>query len=288
MSVNTEPSYDNVIVEAHTPGQDNWTTLPDTGGRTTTDPPAECAAGGFLLGLHPFLAHYLGGADCTAPGTSGDWNAFTSGEVPAGWQEVEVDLSAYAGQQVEVSISYVTDPASGGIGTFVDDTRVVVDGAVVDADGFEGATSSWTVAGSPSGSPPNAGNWQLSEQLVNIYAGTSTEDTLLLGFGLELLSSAEERADLVGRALAGLRPSTHVPSGAGRHGAPPRSAWPATRRGHRRRPRRERAVGVASIEPCGTAAMSSSERAARPAARPALPEPRGTFSPSSAAPATAP
>jgi bacillopeptidase F (M6 metalloprotease family) len=31
-----------------------------------------------------------------------------------GWQKVAFDLSAYAGGSVEVSISYVTDPASGG------------------------------------------------------------------------------------------------------------------------------------------------------------------------------
>ena len=28
LSIDTEPQYDNVIVEAHTVGQDNWTTLP--------------------------------------------------------------------------------------------------------------------------------------------------------------------------------------------------------------------------------------------------------------------
>jgi hypothetical protein len=204
LSINTEPGYDNLIVEARTPGQDDWTTLPDTAGGTTTDPPPECTANGFLLQLHPFLRHYLGGADCTGPGTSGTWNAFTSGEFPAGWQQVEVDLSDYAGDEVEVSISYVTDPASGGVGTFVDDTEVVVDGAVTEADGFEGATSTWTVGGPPEGSAPNAAEWQIGEQLVNIYAGTSTEDSLLLGFGLEQLATDEERADLVERSLDGL------------------------------------------------------------------------------------
>ena len=60
LSIDTEPQYDNVIVEAHTVGQgDNWTTLPDLNGGTQTDPPAECAEGGFLLSMHPFLEHYL-------------------------------------------------------------------------------------------------------------------------------------------------------------------------------------------------------------------------------------
>ena len=203
LSIDTEPQYDNVIVEAHTVGQDNWTTLPDLNGGTQTDPPAECSDGGFLLSMHPFLEHYLGGADCTAPGTSGTWNSFTSGATSGGWHQAAVDLSGFAGEQVEVAISYVTDPNTGGVGAFVDDTHVIVDG-VDSADGFEGATSTWTVGGPPPGSAPNAGNWQITEKLVNAFAGTSTEDTLLLGFGLEQLSSDAQRSDLLGRALSGL------------------------------------------------------------------------------------
>ena len=172
LSIDTEPQYDNVIVEAHTVGQDNWTTLPDLNGGTQTDPPAECAEGGFLLSMHPFLEHYLGGADCTEPGTSGTWNSFTSGATPGGWHEAAVDLSGFAGEQVEVAISYVTDPNTGGVGAFVDDTHVIVDG-VDSADGFEGATSTWTVGGPPAGSAPNAGNWRISENLVNAFAGIS-------------------------------------------------------------------------------------------------------------------
>ena len=32
LSFDVEPDYDNVIVEAHTVGQDDWTTLPEAGG----------------------------------------------------------------------------------------------------------------------------------------------------------------------------------------------------------------------------------------------------------------
>ncbi len=201
LSINTEPSYDNVIVEAHTVGQDNWTTLPDLNAGTQTDPPAECVAGGFLLTMHPFLSHYLGGPDCTAPGSSGGWNSFTGST--GGWQQAAFDLGAFTGAPVEVSVSYVTDPGSGGVGAFVDDTSVVVDG-VTDVDGFEAATSSWTVGGPPAGSPPNQGNWVISERLVNAYAATSTEDSLLLGFGLEQLADGAARADLLRRALPAL------------------------------------------------------------------------------------
>lgn len=202
LSHSVEAAYDHVIIEARTVGEDDWTTLPDVNGATTADAPAECTANGFLLNLHPFLRHYLGGPDCTDPGTTGTWNAFTGSS--GGWQEVAVDLSDDAGSQVEVSISYVTDPAVGAVGAFVDDTRVVVDGEVVSADGFEGDTSEWTIGGPPAGSPPNQGNWEIGPQLLTLYAGTSTEDTVLLGFGLEQLSSDAERAALVLSALDGL------------------------------------------------------------------------------------
>ena len=199
---NTEPSYDNVIVEAHTPGQDNWTTLPDLNGNSQSNPPAECQPNGFLLTLHPFLRHYLGGPGCTGPGTSGTWNSFTGSS--GGWQPVAVDLSAFAGGEVELAVSYVTDPVTGGVGAFVDDTRLVIDGAETGADGFEGATSEWTPGGPPAGSPPNSGNWRIGEQQASFFAGTSTEDTLLLGFGIEQLETPEQQADILERALNGL------------------------------------------------------------------------------------
>ncbi len=48
----TEPGYDNVIVEARTAGGDDWTTLPEAGGATRATVPAECAAGFYIAG-HP-------------------------------------------------------------------------------------------------------------------------------------------------------------------------------------------------------------------------------------------
>ena len=201
LSADIEPGYDFVIVEARTVGGDDWTTLPEQSGLTSTESPAECAdASSFLLNLHPFLTTYLG-SDCNGAGATGEWNAIL--DSTPGWTDVAYDLSDYAGSQVEVSISYVTDPTTGGVGTFVDDTRVVIDG-VVDADGFEGATSVWTPGGPPADSPPNSGDWEIDEVLLESFAATSTEDTLLLGFGIEQLSTDQERTDLVDRALTGL------------------------------------------------------------------------------------
>lgn len=202
LSANVEPGYDNVIVEAHTVGQDDWTTLPEVGGATSTDPPPQCDEG-FLLDLHPFLKHYLGGADCTAPGSTGSWNAITGST--GGWRQVAYDPAPYVGKHVELSISYVTDPSTGLVGAFVDDTKIVVNGSVASADGFEGATSTWSIGGPPAGSPPNAGNWQFGTAgLLNVNAGTSTKDTLLLGFGLEQLASDADKTALMKKAIGGL------------------------------------------------------------------------------------
>ena len=165
--------------------------------------PAECSAG-FLLEEHPFLRHYLAAGQPVheTRARRARWNGISGST--NGWEQVAIDLSAYAGKQVELNITYVTDPSTGGVGAFVDDTRIVVGGATLSADGFEGATSTWTVTGPPAGSPPANAEWEFGEQLVNFFAGTSTEDTLLLGFGLEQLSTDAERADLLGRALGGL------------------------------------------------------------------------------------
>ncbi|MEV6030153.1 M14 family zinc carboxypeptidase [Nonomuraea sp. NPDC052116] len=189
LSFDTEPGYDNVIVEAHTIGQDNWTTLPDLNGGTDSTVPSECEAG-FYLGEHPWLGHYLtGGNPCTASGTSGSWNRFTGDS--GGWKQVAFDLSAYAGQQVEVSISYVTDPSTGGVGVFVDDTRVTTTGGTLDSEGFETGLGPWAVPGPPAGSPTGGGDFARAQ--ADTTAAVSTKDTVLLGFGLEQLANDNER-----------------------------------------------------------------------------------------------
>ncbi|MGH3326555.1 MAG: M14 family zinc carboxypeptidase [Streptomycetales bacterium] len=197
LSFDTEPGYDNVIVEVHTAGRNDWTTLPDVGGRGDSEPPTECAAG-FHLGLHPWLEHYITPGDpCRAGGTTGEWHRFTGDS--GGWQQVAFDLSAYAGRQVEVSVSYVTDPGSGGVGVFVDDTRVTAGGRRVEAEDFETGLGAWSIPGPPEGSPPNAGDFSRSEGFVG--AGVATEDSVLLGFGLEQVAAPAERADLTGRIM---------------------------------------------------------------------------------------
>jgi hypothetical protein len=211
LSYSTLQSFHHVIVEAAPAGTDRWTTLRDLNGRTSPAPPAPCGDG-VVLRTHPFLLRYLtpgigaGGApSCTPTGTTGTWNGFT-GE-SGGWVDAAFDLSAYAGQQVDLKVAYVSDGSDGGtgggIGVFVDDTKVTVGGRVVDADGFESAGSgAWRVEGPPpGGAPRNQGSFVLGPALVHLGAGVATDDTVLLGFGLESIASPAERAAVLGAAL---------------------------------------------------------------------------------------
>ncbi len=132
-SYDTETDWDFLFVEAHPVGSDDWTTLPDANGHTAQSTGESCPAG--WDELHPFITHYQGPA-CEPTGSTGDWNAATGSS--QGWSEWSVDLSAYAGQQVEVSIAYVSDWATQGIGVFLDDITVLVDGQqAAGTTGFE-------------------------------------------------------------------------------------------------------------------------------------------------------
>ncbi|MFC9390893.1 M14 family metallopeptidase [Streptomyces venezuelae] len=203
VSYDTEPGYDNLVVEAHTVGQDDWTTLPDRNGGTSTRPPADCGEGYYVRG-HPFLAHYLtvGEDGCATTGTTGSWNAFTG---PSnGWRQASVDLSAWAGRKVELAVSYISDPGTGEMGAFVDDTRLVT-ATSTETEGFETSLGAWTAPGAPAGSPGNGSDWTRSAALFHSQAAVTTRDTVLLGFGLEHVPGASDRARLIGRALGVLR-----------------------------------------------------------------------------------
>jgi hypothetical protein len=203
-SYDTEVDWDFVFVEAHTVGQDDWTTLPDANGHTGNDTGESCPAGWFEL--HPWLERYQG-FDCSGsnPDTGGEWNA-NSGR-SAGWEEWQIDLSAYAGSQVEVSISYASDWAVQGLGAFVDQIEVSTgEGSTSfeeDADPMDG----WTVPGAPEGSAENANDWIRTESVgFEEGAVTSTADTLYFGFGFEGITDEADRNEVMGRVLGYLLP----------------------------------------------------------------------------------
>ena len=125
-SYDTEADWDHLFVEARTPGGNDWTTLPDANGHTTR---RRARAARRLADLHPQLDHYqtLTGATRARPtGTTGTWNAASGNS--GGWQQWSIDLSAYAGKTVEISIAYASDWGTQGIGVFVDD-MVLPDGS---------------------------------------------------------------------------------------------------------------------------------------------------------------
>jgi hypothetical protein len=199
----TEPGYDHAVVEIHTTGADDWTTLPEAGGATSTALPSECEAG-FLVAEHPWLKHYLtfSTSGCTATGSTGSWNSFTGAS--NGWQQVNFDLSAYAGKSVEVSLSYITDPGTGGHGVLADDASLVVGGTATQTEGFETSLGAWSVTGPPPGSPAVLKDWTRTGALFQTYGAISTDRTVLLGFGLEQVTSATDRAALLKKALTAL------------------------------------------------------------------------------------
>jgi hypothetical protein len=143
--------------------------------------------------VNPQLEHYLTFGDpCEPVGTTGEWNSFTGSS--DGWVPVAFDLSAYAGQEVELVISYVTDVAIGETGLMVDDTRLVTAAGVAEAEGFETGLGAWSVLDAPEGSPGNTSNFERTRALAGLVAAVLTPDTVLLGFGLEQLETPASRA----------------------------------------------------------------------------------------------
>jgi hypothetical protein len=202
-SYDTEPGWDFLTVEAHTAGQDDWTTLPDANGHTTEEAGDSCASG--WVDLHPFTAHYQtfdGVSSCAPTGTTGAWHAASGSS--KGWQQWSVDLSAYAGKQVEVSISYVSDWGTQGLGVWLDDPKVTADGATLAETSFEGDLGGWTAAGPPAGSDTSLNDWTRSDRALDDGAGITTKDTVYFGFGAEGLTTQTMRTDLVKRAMTHL------------------------------------------------------------------------------------
>jgi hypothetical protein len=200
-SYDTEAAWDHLFVEARTPGGDDWTTLPDANGHTTQATGESCKqenSGGWRT-LHPHLDHYqtqTGTSACSPTGTTGAWNAASGNS--AGWQQWSIDLSAYAGGSVEISIAYASDWASQGIGVFLDDITLP-DGT---STSFETGLDGWAIAGPPPGSAPNVNNFTRTDASgFPVGNAISTPHSLLLGFGLEGVSTEAERNAVMGRAL---------------------------------------------------------------------------------------
>jgi zinc carboxypeptidase len=211
VSYNTEQDWDMVFVEEHTVDTDDWTTLADTNGHTTQATGESCkpenGPGGWRT-IHPFMDHYqtIVGADCEPHGATGDW--YASNGSSGGWQNWHVDLAGpggrFLGHEVEVSITYVSDWATQGLGVFADDVVVSTTEGSTD---FESGAAGWQMPDAPAGSVPNFNTWKVTDAAgFPEGAAISTPDSLLWGFGLEGVNGAAARAELMDRAMDYLLP----------------------------------------------------------------------------------
>jgi hypothetical protein len=197
-SYDTEEHWDFLTVEARTAGSDDWTTLPDANNHTSQDTGESCLVGnsGGWRTLHPHLDHYQTqtGATCAPTGSTGSWHAASGNS--NGWQQWSIDLDGYAGETVEISIAYISDWATQGLGVFLDD--FAWPGG---STSFEGAdTGGWQASGPPAGSGSNANNWQSTDAGgFPVGAAITTPKSLLFGFGFEGVSSQAERNAVMGR-----------------------------------------------------------------------------------------
>jgi hypothetical protein len=228
ISYDTEQDYDFVVVEAHTKGQDDWTTLEEKNGGTEANVGSSCDINWDTL--HPFLTHYqtntnksedAGDEDCTPDGTTGSppghWFGATGNS--GGFQDWEFDLSQFAGKDVEVSISYIQDFASDGLGVFVDDASITRDGTTESTD-FEGGNGGWTATDAPAGSANDA-HWANRTSVgYKDGPGVATADTLYYGFGFEGIRSGASRNAFMADAMRYLGVIKKAPPGGGSGGQP--------------------------------------------------------------------
>jgi peptidase M1-like protein/immune inhibitor InhA-like protein len=153
----TEQNWDFFFVEAHPVDSDEWTTLPDLNGHTSHDTGFVCP---FSLVLHPFLAHYEtdnGDGSCSPTGTTGTWNAVSGSS--DGYEHWTVDLADYAGEQIELSLSYASDDIINLGGVEVDDVEVSTGQGTTSFEDDGNVLDGWTVPGAPEGSGPNENDW---------------------------------------------------------------------------------------------------------------------------------
>jgi hypothetical protein len=229
LSYDLEADYDYLFVEVHTldgTPDDDWTTLPEVNGHTSDDPGLSCPStgdGSDWQSLHPWLAHYQtkssDGSSCTSTGSTGEWNAATGNS--GGWQDWQIDLSSYVGQEIEVSVTVGTDPAVGGLGLWLDDARISADGTLVEETSFETEDlGGWTIGPPPPGTENPENGWERTTQQFTEAGVVGTDDTIYTGFGFEGIGGAETRAEFMKRVLMHLGVPLGGPGGGPGDGGP--------------------------------------------------------------------
>jgi murein tripeptide amidase MpaA len=212
-SFDIEAGWDFFFVEVQD-ASGNWTTLPDANGHTTQDTGESCHTDNGWAELHPQLLHYQTKSrdTCTPTGTTGEWNAATGSS--GGWQEWNIDLSAYRGQQIQVALVYATDWAAQNLGVWLEDISLFGGAPVTFEDRTLGGWSrnslnepeghnqaTWGAAPTTQSFEEGAVLGTKDLQFVTgpaysptEYQSTETRDTVFAGFELGTLPPAERTA----------------------------------------------------------------------------------------------
>jgi Zinc carboxypeptidase/Immune inhibitor A peptidase M6 len=215
-SYNLELDFDYLVVEAHTVGLEDWTTLPDQNGHTSNDLSSDQSCPGGWSNpndaanvLHPFLTHYqtfdAATGTCSATGSSGTWNAANGSS--SGWQQLQFDLAAYAGKQVEISITALSDWGFQQFpGVFIDDIATPTGEGSTSFEDDADPTDGWAVSGAPQDDQgiegANRNDWVRRGGLgIKEGAVIATPDTVYMGHGLEGVTDATTRKQIMGRAV---------------------------------------------------------------------------------------
>ena len=283
-----------MIVEAHTVGQDNWTTLPDENGHTTSDLSDDQACTGGWSNpadaanvLHPFLQHYQTFDPATGTCTNDRYRRASGTRrtaAPAAGSSSRSTSPAAWARQVEISITCAQRlglPAVPGRVHRRHRRRRTGEGDTSfedDADPMDG----WTVPGAPQDDAgiegPNRNDWVRRGGLgIKEGAAVATADTLYLGFGLEGITGVAEPQRRDGsrdRLPARFERRRAAPLGS------PRASAPTPSRAGPRPPRRRRAARAArcprvptrraarsEVSTASTPRSASDCRKARPVAR---------------------
>jgi hypothetical protein len=159
--------------------------------------------------LHPFLTRYQtfdpATGQCSATGTTGEWHAANGSS--AGWQQWQVDLGPYAGSQVEISITVLSDWAVQQFpGVFVDDIEVSTGEGSTSFEDDGDPMDGWSVTGAPQDPEgiegANRNDWVRRAGLgIKEGAALGTTDSVYLGFGFEGITGGATRNEVMDRVI---------------------------------------------------------------------------------------
>jgi len=152
-SYQIEEGWDYLFVEAHEVGSEVWTTLPDVNDHNSQDTGFTCPG---WHEVHPFLLQYQD-QSCAPIGSSGEWWGATGAS--DGYEQWTVDLSRFAGSQVEVSLTYATDFSVQAQGVVVDDIVVSTGQGSTSFEDDGDLMDGWAALDAPEGSPGNVNDW---------------------------------------------------------------------------------------------------------------------------------